>query len=377
MKLFDYACAALVLAGNTNQVAALPHPQERSGTEEEAPHRRLGADGTNGARSRRGRARRRTHQCGDFGNLYAFGDSVTDNGNGKKLPICSDPQAQCLDRNTNGDLIVDYLADELSFGLLTPSGSPPFSSLKLRGNNFAVGAASASNDYTYPLDFKEFINFPAQVSWFHASVQSSLLPPVSAKDLFFVQFGPNDVQDALLVAGGNLDVFLQAATVSFAEQISKLINAGAKKFLVVNSPNVGASPIFNILDSTGMTATIVRGLTLVFNTLLEAALSSLRTQYSDVDIFYFDLFGTFEALLASYAVADVPCVNRYFCSGVLNTTVPKCYNVNPSCDLNDDADGFAFFDEFHPTTSGYESVSDKIVQAYCGHSNSGSGGSRK
>lgn len=71
-------------------------------------------------------------------NIIAFGDSLTDIGNANKDFPCTIDEVYCGDRNSNGPLIIDYIASDLDIPLFTgmlpeyiPSG----------GNNYAVSDA--------------------------------------------------------------------------------------------------------------------------------------------------------------------------------------------------------------------------------------------
>ena len=275
-----------------------------------------------------------------YSNIYIFGDSLSDTGN--LASILGDfPFPYYNNRISNGPVAVDTLAAGIghianpSLHLVGPAD----------GTNYAVvGARAAGN---------EAIDLATQTQAF--LLNHGQMAPADA--LYVVMIGGNDVRDT--VAPGAIDSrqLLNNAVIATTENINLLITHGARHFLVINVPDLGALPETRILAQlTGDARLPARAsrLSKRYNRKLTLALKTLRRQ-SDAAIVEFDLF-SFGRLVIDNA--------ELF--GYTNTT-DACFSsisleFHPDCDFGANFNQFVFFDEIHPTAQFHSQLGNLLIQ---------------
>ncbi len=269
-----------------------------------------------------------------FSNFYSFGDSLSDVGSFRPLPIFP-PDAGTATTNPQ-PLWTSWLAQR--YGLSsTPANQG--------GNNYAeVGARVAQNPGS-PADFPPTAGATPVVTQI-----ASLLArgPLDGGALYSVWGGGNDLftQFDLYSTGQATAAQVQASMALAATQlaggIAQLQAGGARNLLVVNLPDAGKSP-----DgvSTGQSATI-RQVVSLYNATLNAALDALGGNVIRVNA-----FALFDEIMADPA--------RY---GFTNWTSPACTSVvagrvyAPFCTPQTLAtpeapETYVFADGSHPTTA--------------------------
>ena len=118
-----------------------------------------------------------------------------------------------------------------------------------------------------------------------------MLPRLTA--VYVIEMGGNDVRDAFVefAAGRNGGAILHDAHVSISAGVQTLHAAGARRFLIWRTPNVGVTPALLTLDrlrpGAAQFATLV---TQWFNAGLDVTVSDLRA-LPDIDIARLDAFG--------------------------------------------------------------------------------------
>lgn len=299
-----------------------------------------------------------------YSQVYVFGDSLSDTGNLRA--ITQNPQIP--ERFTNGPVAMELVAAQLGLSLspsfhLLPPGTP---GTENRGNNFAVAGAVATDadgDPTTP-----DVNLPTQVNAFLTT--NGQYAPADA--LYVIFIGGNDLfaaQDMLLNNGLNGPVNaierLSKANRAIERQVRKLAAAGAEHFLLVNAPDIGATPITDIKAAAAqqqasndlerfiahnLPATS-RLLSRIFNTGLHYRAELLRYDLR-VDIAEFSLFGFLDDVIRNgeaygYTNTDDACIYLQTQGGT----------PNPACDFN----SFVFFDEIHPTAITHQRAAADVV----------------
>ena len=313
-------------------------------------------------------------------NIFVFGNNLSDTGNaaagrnfiaGVEVNLCHpvDLIVGCGDlffqetRVSNGRVAVEVPADRLGFGELQPSLHPLFFAtsgmVPIDGDNFAVAGATARGP--------SVIDLPSQVLGF---LISHPLAPSNA--LYVVFIGGNDVIDAvqaLLAALAGLpsasvetsEDIIAAAVDAIGDNINLLIGAGARKFLVVNSPNIGSVPAIKIAaEEAGVPPALLRGLasflTIKFNEQLAARLDQIRAEQREignsVKIKEFNLFRFFEGVRFVFRLFGLNTVDACFDSETYLKTGVRIFHPDCEPDQPGDApkfDRFVFFDDLHPT----------------------------
>jgi phospholipase/lecithinase/hemolysin len=179
-----------------------------------------------------------------------------------------------------------------------------------------------------------------------------------ATTLFWVWGGPNDVFLALALAQqlGLDQMQTQALAAGFAAngvanlgaRIGELAGLGAKHFLVLNIPNLGATPFANGADLEDE----LEAVTLGFNLLLDGLVDSLRA--GGMDIIEFDAFKALDDLIASAAFdAMQPCFDDTD-QQTIDQSIPRILAGCP---------GLLFFDGVHPTTAVHQILAQQLLSA--------------
>ena len=139
------------------------------------------------------------------------------------------------------------------------------------------------------------------------------------------------------VRGGNPDQVMEDALTSILTNIGVLYQAGARRFLVWNVPNVALTPAIRTLDAQfpGL-AQLAAGLTVVFNDGLEAGLGQVES-LPEIDLRRFDAFQKLNDLTAHPEAF-----------GLVNVTT-ACITPNVAPFACDEPDQYLFWDGIHPT----------------------------
>ncbi len=264
-----------------------------------------------------------------FDQIVAFGDSLTDSGNvfaatGGTQP---DPLDYWQGRFSNGPVWVEYLADFLDIEqtyliqdvLEMSRRGERVMGPTLDGSlfNFAYGGAETG----IPMVLDRQADFPPpfldQLDYF-----GSFFGTIPANTLVTVWIGANDFlwedfetpEDALAV--------MAAAVENIGTGLEELEDYGATDILVMNIP-----------------------LSAEFNALLEAELEAFQQAYPNVNLYTYDTLHLFNQVSRNPGLY-----------GITNVT-------SPALDQGlgfDEADGYLFWDEDHPTTAAHEVIAGQV-----------------
>jgi len=282
--------------------------------------------------------------------VFIFGDSLSDSGNiyaltgetskAPYLPIPSAPYAMGGHHFSNGKTWAERMAQTLR----DPNGGKPSLDEPGQNGNYAYGGARAR--YDSPSASPSSLE---QVSQFLSDHDS-----VPADSLMVIEFGGNDLRDALVAGAtdpGAVMPILQAALSDTAAAIQTLYVSGARRFLVAYAPNIGNAPV---LQTTGASA-VASFLVGVYNSELENVLQYLEFSFPDIRIDRLDLAALIDDVVASpgdwgFEDATTPCLSFLVEFGA------KC--ENPGTHF--------FWDGLHPTATGHEAVKDLALAVLTG-----------
>jgi 3-phytase len=261
--------------------------------------------------------------AGQFTQIVAFGDSLTDTGNVYNLAANTFPATPPYynGRFSNGPIWLDVLAAGLGVPDPTPS--------RLGGTNYAYGGAETGLS---GLSSNNTPNIGTQVTTY---VNSLTTPPTSSQ-LFVVWGGANDF---LHFPALPLPDPSTPAT-NLMTEITALAKAGAKNFLVPNLPALGETPYVKqqlAPSYPGIEATM-NNLTAQFNSDLAADLNTLQSTLG-IKIYRLDVSSLFQLVLTNpgaYGITNVNDQAKSGAEGVPGTVVP-----NPN--------QYLFWDQVHPT----------------------------
>ena len=275
-----------------------------------------------------------------FSSLYVFGDSLSDPGNAFAVtgetahppfePIPSAAYGVGGHHFSNGRTWIEVMAKEMG---LSRGAKPAFRD-PANGNYAFAGARALT--FTKP-------GFDTQVQMYLAV--HGCVPQPNA--LYVVQFGGNDLRDALDAAAIGQDPapILGNAISAIAQNIGILAACGAEHFLIANAPNLGAAPAV-----APEYKTLVAGMSFQFNQILAGTLAAYFP--TGLNFYNLDMFGFVTAASAmpegfGFTNATTPCLTF----GVTDGAFCK------------DRDGHLFWDAIHPTKTAHRLIGEIALGA--------------
>jgi phospholipase/lecithinase/hemolysin len=251
-----------------------------------------------------------------YSQVVAFGDSLSDNGyaDGYGFDVAS-----------NGPVWVDYLAQDLGVGLLDMA--------------FCGARTYGANDYyTDPINppFGYEYGFTWQVDHYLTNYT------VDPNALYTVWIGGND----LLNLDGNRPgkVILNAA-INIGHAIGDLYAAGATDIVLMNMPNLGATPLMNgknlpLLDDTPEYG---EALSQGFNCSLAITQAIMEWYLPDLNLISIDIFSLMDEFIASGDFTNTENM----------LLMDQMLGINPD-------DKYLFWDAIHPTTYAHSMIADAV-----------------
>jgi phospholipase/lecithinase/hemolysin len=283
-----------------------------------------------------------------FTNVHVIGDSLSDQGNlfaataslgGPALPA-SDHYSS--GRFSNGPAYTDYLAQRLQIPL-----QPSFQN----GTNFAYGGARTTYnvvEQSVPGGIFPDAAFPWTLNSEVQAFRARGIHDPGA--LYIVWSGSNDIADLTRSGGANSGAVIGGLVTGILDAIDAFQDAGARRILVPNVPDLGLTPAF-FLNPNPNAAPAATFFSAQFNNALHAALASV----TDVEIIELDTFSWLRDLVSNPGAF-----------GLTNVTFP-CYNgfvaPNPSGVECPNPDEFLFWDLVHPTTVVHSILADFALAA--------------
>jgi phospholipase/lecithinase/hemolysin len=272
-----------------------------------------------------------------FTSTVVFGASLDDTGNVCNLSPASCPPAPYFNgRVSNGPVWVELVAAKYGT-TVTPS--------RTGGTNYAFSGAR-----TGPIagTTQGVPNMVQQVEEYLAKSTTSS----RAKVLFVLNVATvgNDINDALTQSFTNPQApatILGGAVVNTVNMIGRLYANGAQNVLLVNSVNIGQTPLVRAQGAAASAG--ATQLSTQFNTGLNGQLAALRASMPLLKLYVLDAGALHAAVIANptglgFANATLPCL----------TTAPAAVCSTP--------DSFFFWDGFHPTAAAGRLVFQRAVE---------------
>ncbi|MDH5617380.1 MAG: SGNH/GDSL hydrolase family protein [Gammaproteobacteria bacterium] len=275
-----------------------------------------------------------------FSALYVFGDSLSDPGNAFAItgdtanppfdPIPSAAYGVGGHHFSNGRTWVEVMAQRMG---LNQGAKPAFRDPAF--GNYAFAGARAMT-VTSP-------GFDTQVQMY-LGVHGCVPQPDA---LYVVQFGGNDLRDALDAAAMGQDPapILGNAIMAIVQNIGILAACGAEHFLIANAPNLGAAPAV-----APEFKTLVARMSFQFNQILAGTLAAYFP--SGLNFYDLDMFGFVTAASAmpegfGFTNGTTPCLTF----GVTNGAFCK------------ERDAYLFWDAIHPTKTAHRLLGEIALGA--------------
>jgi phospholipase/lecithinase/hemolysin len=300
--------------------------------------------------------------------FYVFGDSLADIGNdlivtqrsgiNPPIPPSAAPHLTYYQgRFSNGPVAVEYLWWLLS---QNPPGSakalqPSLSVGKVNGHDavsFAFGGAGSGVVTQTPGGF--FVpGLKGQVALFRDLLRGKA---PGKRALYVIIVGADDY----LVPPTNVPAAPADAVANIGESIELLYAIGARDFIVLNLPDLGAIPLLANTPSAGFFS----ALSAQHNVLLADALTALRAKLAGTKIFAIDLNSAEKSLPPGVGTEQrIPALETFgFPFGV-----SSCLLVNPAACPNVPTfnvdQKFFYWDAEHPTTTVHRALGGLLFQA--------------
>lgn len=279
----------------------------------------------------------------DFKRIVVFGTSISDPGNAFALTgqaikppyseldallIPPSPYAVGGQHFSNGATWIEQFARRIG---RNQDVEPAFDDSKDKTRNYAVGGARARSDGVN-------LNLPDQVAIFLSDV--GFAAPSDA--LYVIDMGANDVRDAL--ASGSLveaEIILGAALNSIGTQLGTLYYFGARKFFILNVPNLGLLPSIQILDAVFPGAAAFGDLLAQgFNYYLDFVVDSMAAA-PGVEIARLDVYGKLSEIAANPQAFG------------LSEVAAACLTPGVQPSTCNNPERHFFWDGVHPTKAGH------------------------
>jgi outer membrane lipase/esterase len=247
-----------------------------------------------------------------YSQIVVFGASLSDNGNAASVVPGLFPGAPYYPgRASNGLLWIDVVAAELG------NTVKPFVN---GGTNYAVGGArtceiSGTSANPFDMCYQVPLYLTAVLNKANASALYVIDTTTVGNNIF-----------AVINNGLSHNEIITTAPSDIAKIMDKLYNAGARKFLVSNVPDVGATPRGQGLPSPATATALSNG----FNATLNNELANFRATHPGADVRLAD----FKSAVA-------------ITTGFTNTTDP-CVVNQVSCAT---PDTYTYWDNLHPTAA--------------------------
>ncbi|KAF5478931.1 hypothetical protein F2P56_005452 [Juglans regia] len=317
--------------------------------------------------------------------VFIFGDSIADVGNNNYLkntiakanftPNGIDfPGMTPTGRFCNGKNIADFIAERAGL----PS-SPPYLSLVSRsgeinnatsfltGANFASAAAGILN--STGTIFGEVIPLSTQIDYF-ATVSKELkqqLGPSAAqkffaKSIIVIETGNNDVIFSALLpdpSGKNNtpQQLVDLVPAILEEQLRRLYDYGARKFVVMGASAVGCCPFLRAWDEGGECNEVLNSLSITYNEGVEPMLRKLKSEIKDMSYTYCDSYGVLQHLIQNAKLYGFEEIKAACCGQGNYRGKLTCFETSPHCSNRSD---YLFWDPFHPTEAAQRILVDII-----------------
>lgn len=266
-----------------------------------------------------------------FSSVVVFGASLTDTGNvcpTAATPGCPPVPPYAAGRYSNGTLFVETIAARYGASVRPSTAG---------GSNFAYagartgaipGLTTQSTTPSMVAQVQQFIERPTS---------GALLNPQTLFVIDATTFG-NNINAGLPLVGAGTITATQLVTAGVTDVVTimtRLYAAGARKMLVINTPNVGLTPLVRPAGpaAAGAATQLAGG----FNQGLAGQIPVLVSASPGLTVYSLDAFGIHNAVTANPALAGLTNVTDAC------TSVPACVSSATVPDT------YMYWDTFHPT----------------------------
>lgn len=271
-------------------------------------------------------------------NIVVFGDSLSDNGNFYNFMNQQMPESPPYfeGRFSDGPVWIERLA-----AAYYPNAP------KAHLQDYAFGGAGVSEDdeddvlFTLRKEVNTYLEEHSQKA--------------SADTLYVVWIGANNY----LGLPEDGEKTLKDVNLGIVHGLQKLVEKGAKNFLILNLPDLGRTPAATEFNSVEMLSYFAKK----HNTALDESMAELKYSYPEVNWLYYDLNQMFTNVLdhpEEYGITNTTdtCLESSLDKNDAKSMLNIAVTVKPSSPQNT-CERFLFFDLVHPTAYAHQVMADK------------------
>jgi phospholipase/lecithinase/hemolysin len=274
--------------------------------------------------------------------IYVFGDSLSDVGNVYAASGGVIPGAPYVNGQfSNGPVWVQDLASSL--------GLAPLSASLVGGTDYAYGGAETGTTPVHTGNSSDLTGPTGQVAQFQAAN-----PTADPNALYTIWIGSNDLLDILTGAlPSQYGADIAAAVANVDSAIGSLAGDGAKNFLILTVPDLGATP--DAIAGGPVVQFGASALAAQFDSALMSSVDAIASLDS-LNLSTLDTYALLDEIVAnpsSYGFTNVtsPCV-----TGAID------YVGGTACASTLAAQNqYLFWDDLHPTAAGHAIVADAAL----------------
>lgn len=270
-------------------------------------------------------------------NVVVFGDSLSDNGNLYEFMKHQIPQSPPYfeGRFSNGPVWIELL-------MASYFPSDPKSHLL----DYAFGGAGVSEEE----GDDDLFTLKKEINTYLLAHHDK----ASEDNLYVIWIGGNNY----LAMPDDVEKTLKSVNDGITHGIQKLIDKGAKHFLIVNLPDLGRTPAaieFGSIDG-------MRHYSTEHNKSLYKTVEQFKATHPDVEWIFYDMGKTFAKLMenpAEYGFTNITgtCYNTLVNEETKKSVLKMVANIQPKNTMVQ-CEGYLFFDLVHPTALAHEILAD-------------------
>ncbi|XP_078182076.1 GDSL-like Lipase/Acylhydrolase superfamily protein [Carex rostrata] len=300
--------------------------------------------------------------------MFAFGDSLIDNGNNNDLPSFAkanyypygiDFSGGPTGRFSNGYTIVDEIANLLGLPLIPPN-SQASGEMALHGVNYASAASGildvTGQNFVTRIPFGEQIkNFEKTLDQITDNLGADGVADALKDCLFFVGMGSNDYLNNYLMPNYNTrsqynpQQFSDLLVQQYNRQLMSMYNLGARKFVIAGIGSMSCIPNMRAQNvQSQCSPTVDRNLIIPFNNKVKIMLNSLNRNLPKAKFIYMDNYKMISDILASPRSYGFQVIDRGCCGIGRNRGQITCLPFETPCVNRNE---YVFWDAFHPTAA--------------------------
>ncbi|KAL3513459.1 hypothetical protein ACH5RR_026176 [Cinchona calisaya] len=297
--------------------------------------------------------------------MFIFGDSLIDNGNNNNIPSFAkanyfpygiDFNGGPTGRFSNGYTMVDEIAELLGLPLIPPFSEASGDQVRY-GVNYASAAAGildeTGRNFVGRIPFNQQIrNFESTLDQITNSLGAPDVAQALSRCIFFVGMGSNDYLNNYLMPNYNTknqynaQQFADLLAGQYTQQLTRLYNLGARKFVIAGIGLMGCIPSILAQSAAGLCSEQVNQLIAPFNANSKAMINNLTANLPGARFAYIDIHNMFQDLLTNHESYGFNVVNRGCCGIGRNRGQITCLPFQVPCP---ERDQYIFWDAFHPT----------------------------